>query len=202
MAAVIDTHRVAGIVSALIPRDTVVALRKDINDFTLSFVAPLDAYNCEVLFHYRCLSRALVITPLSTAPTICSLTWPSLMTRRVGMPRTLKRAAVEPFASTSSLPTLTRPLYSSAIASTVGAIARHGAHQAAQKSTKTGVLDFTTSDSKLESVISIVLAPMNPPKKFYTNTSILGGNTAAASGYLRNDVGTDVGDRLQPVAVG
>src|SRR5215467_6795206 len=87
------------------------------------------------------------------------------MTRRVGMPRTLNRAAVEAFASTSSLPTLTRPLYSSAIASTVGAIARHGAHQAAQKSTKTGVLDFRTSFSKLSSVISIVLAPMYPPKK-------------------------------------
>ena len=59
------------------------------------------------------------------------------------MPRTLKRVPVAMWASTSSLPTLTRPLYSSAIASMVGAIARHGAHHAAQKSTKTGVLDFT-----------------------------------------------------------
>src|SRR6266699_2541385 len=160
-----------GVVAALIPRHTVIALRKDIDNLTLAFVAPLDAYNCEILCHYRCLSRALVMTPLSTAPTICSFTWPSLMTRRVGMPRILKRAAVAPFASTSSLPTLTRPLYSSAMASTVGAIARHGAHQAAQKSTKTGVLDFTTSDSKFASVISIVLAPMNPPEKFYTKTT-------------------------------
>src|SRR6266571_4744041 len=141
-----------GVVAALIPRHAVIALRKDIDHLTLAFVAPLDAYNCEILFHYRCLSRALV-------------------TRRVGMPRILKRAAVAPFASTSSLPTLTRPLYSSAMASTVGAIARHGAHQAAQKSTKTGVLDFTTSDSKFVSVISIVLAPMNPPEKFYTKTT-------------------------------
>src|SRR5437870_1249079 len=154
-----------GVVAALIPGHAVKAPRKDIDNLTLAFVAPLDAYNCEILFHYRCLSRALVMTPLSTAPTICSFTWPSLMTRRVGMPRILKRAAVDRFASTSSLPTLTRPLYSSAMASTVGAIARHGAHQAAQKSTKTGVLDFTTSVSKLLSVISIVFAPMNPPKK-------------------------------------
>src|SRR5207253_9140466 len=88
------------------------------------------------------------------------------MTRRVGMPRILKRAAVEPLASTSSLPTLTRPLYSSAIESMVGARARQGAHHAAQKSTSTGVLAFTTSDSKLVSVISTVFAPMNPPKKF------------------------------------
>src|SRR5262245_44773958 len=88
------------------------------------------------------------------------------MTRRVGMPRILKRAAVEPLASTSSLPTLTRPLYSSAIESIVGARARQGAHHAAQKSTSTGVIAFTTSDSKLVSVISTVFAPMNPPKNF------------------------------------
>src|SRR3989449_2710342 len=115
---------------------------------------------------YRCLSRALVMTLLSTAPTICSFTWPSLMTSSVGIPRILKRAAVEPFASTSSLPTLTRPLYSTAMESMVGASARHGAHHAAQKSTSTGVVDFTTSDSKLESVISTVFSPMNPPKNF------------------------------------
>src|SRR5437899_3547790 len=82
------------------------------------------------------------------------------------MQRILKRAAVEQLASTSSLSTLKRPLYSSAMESMVGARARHGAHHAAQKSTSTGVLAFTTSDSKLVSVISIVFAPMNPPKKF------------------------------------
>src|SRR5207237_4786259 len=71
-----------------------------------------------------------------------------------------------PLASTSSFPTLTRPLYSSAMESMVGARARHGAHHAAQKSTSTGVLAFATSDSKLLSVISIVFAPMYPPKKF------------------------------------
>src|SRR5206468_5700839 len=109
------------------------------------------------------------MTPFSTAPTICSFTWPSLMTSSVGIPRILKRAAVEPFASTSSLPTLTRPLYSAAMESTVGASARHGAHHAAQKSTSTGVVDFTTSDSKLESVISTVFSPMSPPKKFYSS---------------------------------
>src|SRR5437899_6049744 len=91
------------------------------------------------------------------------------MTSSVGIPRMLKRAAVEPFASTSSLPTLTRPLYSAAMESTVGASARHGAHHAAQKSTSTGVVDFTTSDSKLESVISRVFSPMKPPKKFYSS---------------------------------
>src|SRR5438552_17161745 len=105
----------------------------------------------------------------STAPTISSFTWAALMSSSVGIPRLLKRAAVEPFASTSSLPTLTRPLYSAAMESTVGASARHGAHHAAQKSTSTGVVDFTTSDSKLESVISTVFSPMNPPGKFYSS---------------------------------
>src|SRR5262245_17919235 len=165
MTAITEADGVAGVMATLIAGDAIVALRQDIYDFSFAFVAPLDADNSQVAFHYRCLSRAFVMTPLSTAPTICSLTWPSLKTSRVGMPRTLKRAPVAPLLSTSSLPTLTRPLYSSAIASIVGAIARQGAHQAAQKSTKTGVLDLTTSDSKLLSVISIVLAPMNPPKK-------------------------------------
>src|SRR5215831_15051259 len=165
MTAITDAYRVSGVVAALVPGYAIVGLREDVDNLAFSFVAPLDAYNCEILFHYRCLSRALVITLLSTAPTICSLTWPSLMTRRVGIPRMLNRAAVEPLASTSSLPTFTRPLYSSAIASTVGARARHGAHHAAQKSTRTGVLDLATSDSKFVSVISIVLAPMYPPRK-------------------------------------
>src|SRR6266850_7793415 len=94
------------------------------------------------------------------------------------MPRILKRAAVDPLASTSSFPTLTRPLYSSAMESMVGARARHGAHHAAQKSTSTGVLAFTTSDSKLLSVISIVFAPMNPPKKF----TVAGGKRKSQMG--------------------
>src|SRR5690242_15838066 len=69
---------------------------------------------------------------------------------------------VVPFASTSIFPTFTRPVNSSAIASTVGASARQGAHHAAQKSIRTGTGDFRTSVSKLESVISTVLAPMVP----------------------------------------
>src|SRR5206468_4238156 len=121
------------------------------------------------------------MTLLSTAPTICSFTWPSLMTSSVGIPRILKRAAVEPFASTSSLPTLTRPLYSTAMESMVGASARHGAHHAAQKSTSTGVVDFTTSDSKLESVISTVFSPMNPPKNF----TVAGRNRKSQIGDTR-----------------
>src|SRR6187455_2988691 len=72
-------------------------------------------------------------------------------------------ADVAPLASTSSLPTFTRPLYCSATASTVGANARHGPHHAAQKSINTGTVDLATSESKFASVISIVLALMFPP---------------------------------------
>src|SRR6185369_646846 len=60
--------------------------------------------------------------------------------------------------STSILPIFTLPAYSLASSSTMGAIARHGPHQAAQKSTKTGVSDFKTSWSKFWSVTSTIPA--------------------------------------------
>ena len=55
-------------------------------------------------------------------------------------------------ASMSHLPTRILPAYSCARASTCGATARHGVHQVAQKSTKIGSGDLTTSLSKLLSV--------------------------------------------------
>src|ERR1039457_1116707 len=72
---------------------------------------------------------------------------------------------VAPLRSTSILPTLTLPSYSPASSSTIGAIARQGPHQAAQKSTSTGLSDFNTSESKFASVTStrVVLA-IHPPK--------------------------------------
>src|ERR1700693_51367 len=46
----------------------------------------------------------------------------------------------------------------------MGAIARHGPHHAAQKSTSTGLSDFNTSESKLASVTSTVaLLTIHPP---------------------------------------
>src|SRR6266849_179160 len=66
--------------------------------------------------------------------------------------------------STSILPIFTLPWYSFASSSTMGAKARQGPHQAAQKSTKTGVSDFKTSWSKLVSVTSkIELLAIIPP---------------------------------------
>ena len=47
----------------------------------------------------------------------------------------------------------------------MGAIARQGPHQAAQKSTSTGLSDFNTSESKLASVTStMALLAIHPPE--------------------------------------
>src|SRR5271165_2593096 len=46
----------------------------------------------------------------------------------------------------------------------MGAMARQGPHQAAQKSSSTGLSDFNTSESKLASVTStVVLLAIHPP---------------------------------------
>src|SRR6266699_2337232 len=65
--------------------------------------------------------------------------------------------------STSILPIFTLPAYSVASSSTIGAMARHGPHQAAQKSKSTGVSDFRTSWSKFESVTSTIPFPAIVP---------------------------------------
>src|ERR1700693_4375045 len=54
---------------------------------------------------------------------------------------------------------VTLPLYSVASSSTIGAIARQGPHQVAQKSTRTGLSDFKTSWSKFASVTSTIPLP-------------------------------------------
>src|ERR1022692_2220614 len=71
---------------------------------------------------------------------------------------------VAPLRSTSILPNVTLPLYSPASSSTIGAMARQGPHQAAQKSSSTGLSDFNTSESKLASVTSTrALLAIHPP---------------------------------------
>src|SRR5690242_4633773 len=50
-----------------------------------------------------------------------------------------------------SLAIFTLPFSSLAISSRAGAICRHGPHHSAQKSTTTGVVDFSTSVSKVSS---------------------------------------------------
>src|SRR5450755_2026352 len=72
---------------------------------------------------------------------------------------------VAPLRSTSILPKVILPLYSPASSSTIGAIARQGPHQAAQKSINTGLSDFNTSESKLASVTSTMpLLAIHPPR--------------------------------------
>src|ERR1700747_1082961 len=67
--------------------------------------------------------------------------------------------------STSILPTFTLPWYSGASSSTMGASARQGPHQVAQKSISTGLSDFNTSASKFASVTStIALLAIVPPR--------------------------------------
>jgi hypothetical protein len=51
VAAIANVNGVTGIMAALVPRDAVVLRRKDIDDLSFSFVAPLNANDCEVLFH-------------------------------------------------------------------------------------------------------------------------------------------------------
>src|SRR5258708_681563 len=58
------------------------------------------------------------------------------------------------FSSVFSLPTLTRPSYSRARVSIVGASIRQGPHHGAQKSMTTGIDESKTSDFQLSSVNS------------------------------------------------
>src|SRR5688572_9857938 len=70
------------------------------------------------------------------------------------MPRMPYLAGLSIFSSTLILTTLALSRYFSATASTVGASIRQGPHQAAQKSTSTGLSDFRTSFSQFISVTS------------------------------------------------
>ena len=62
-------------------------------------------------------------------------------TRKFGMPWTPKRCARSGCLSVSTLSTSALPARSRATAATSGAAMRHGPHQAAQKSTRTGTCD-------------------------------------------------------------
>ena len=89
---------------------------------------------------------------LEPAPTVLSTNSPFLKNRTVGTLRIPKRVVRSEFSSTSHLPTLTRPSYSSANSSIIGAIFLQGPHHVAQKSTTRGSPAFN-SLSKFASVI-------------------------------------------------
>src|SRR3712207_5900551 len=77
--------------------------------------------------------------------------WPFLKRIIVGIERTPNCAAVRWLSSTLSL-TIRRSCRSPAISSSTGATTRHGPHHGAQKSTRTGCSDSSTSAWKFASV--------------------------------------------------
>ena|SRR5438445_13694168 len=88
-------------------------------------------------------------------PTCCETRLPLLKTAKVGMLKTLYLDASSLFWSTFTLKKLSLPENSFAISSTSGATALHGPHHGAQKSTKTGRTDFSTSFSQSLLAISL-----------------------------------------------
>src|SRR5690606_2243814 len=88
-----------------------------------------------------------------TAPTCCAATAPSRNSSSVGMPRMLYFGGVCGFSSIFNFTTRSRSLYSSAMASSIGAIILQGPHHSAQKSSSTGLSAFNTSCSNVESLV-------------------------------------------------
>src|SRR6185436_1389886 len=106
----------------------------------------------------RCFCSSASSLLRGMAPTSWLTTLPPLKISRVGIDRTPYCCGTIWWWSTSILATLTRPLYSSASASTVGAICLQGPHHTAQKSTSVGTSDLRTSVSKFWSVSSLTFA--------------------------------------------
>src|SRR5688572_5485717 len=111
---------------------------------------------------------------LDKAPTFFASTLPFLKIINVGMPLTLYFGAVTGLASTSSLTILSLPAYSSASSSSTGAIILQGPHHCAQKSTRTGPADFSTSSSKLASVTCDMFWLINFPSSVRLLTGLAG----------------------------
>jgi hypothetical protein len=101
---------------------------------------------------HKCDSILFFNSDLFNAPTTCSDILPFLKNMSVGMDIIPYWLAVRGFSSTSTFPTFILPSYSRASSSSRGAIALHGPHQVAQKSTNTGVSESRTSVLKLPSV--------------------------------------------------
>src|SRR5262249_10569088 len=93
------------------------------------------------------LNRASVLTPTRRSTSL-----PAWKTRPVGLAEARRPPGPSWFWSVFIFPILTLPWYSPASLSIVGASERHGAHQGAQKSTRTGMDESRTSDCQLASV--------------------------------------------------
>src|SRR5690606_21484727 len=112
---------------------------------------------------YRALSRKSVSCDLDMAPTLVCTASPSLNSMSVGTPRMPNLAAVAWLSSTSTLTMFRRSPYSVATWSRMGAIILQGPHHVAVKSTSTGVEDWSTSESKLESLTCLIASLMTFP---------------------------------------
>ena len=107
-----------------------------------------------IYFHARAfVSRNALRSFFGRPPMSVSTRLPFLISTIVGMELMPNLAAVTGFSSTLTLQILTRPLYSSASSSMIGPTARQGPHQGAQKSTRTGIFDFSTAELNVASVI-------------------------------------------------
>src|SRR6185436_10618387 len=94
------------------------------------------------------------------APTRSATFLPSLKIIIVGIAWIAYFCVTAGFWSTSSLAILTLPFSSVATASSAGAMALHGPHHSAKKSTTTGSADFSTSWSKFASDTESVAPPL------------------------------------------
>src|SRR6185503_12820533 len=88
---------------------------------------------------------------LGAAPTWRAAISPFLKIISVGIDMMPYFEATPGFSSTLSFTILTLSPMAPAISSSAGAIMRHGPHHSAQKSTTTGLVDLSTSVSKLAS---------------------------------------------------
>src|SRR5262245_43587447 len=98
-------------------------------------------------------------SPLGRAPATDCTGSPPLKIVSVGTDITRYAMAVSGFSSMLSLTISTLPANSVAISLSSGSTLRHGAHHSAQKSTRTGTSDCSTSLVKVASVTTLV-APM------------------------------------------
>src|SRR5258708_518423 len=85
-------------------------------------------------------------------PTRVSATWPPLKRIIVGIARTPYSTATASFSSMFTFAMESLPFSSVASSSKIGAMALHGPHHGAQKSTRTGVVAVVTADLKVSVV--------------------------------------------------
>ncbi len=87
---------------------------------------------CQGLDIQRLLSKKSASWDLERAPTLVASTFPFLNSIKVGMPRMPYLGGVSGLLSMSSFATFSRPAYSSATSTRIGAIALQGPHHSAQ----------------------------------------------------------------------